>query len=178
MLVEMREYVDIGLFGSDNVLSISWLSQAGDKSGLAWSWCFFILCWSACAWSNRIAAQFILIHCRILLHSSTVVRLTISLLCSLSNNWLHKKRWWHLVCCYPLPQVMACCRSLESGRMYYFELINFQEFFLASFVSKRSWRRIFIRVNFLLLFNFIMHTPLDKLVLLKEFFFCAKICQE
>ena len=115
MLVEMREYVDIGLFGSDNVLSISWLSQAGDKSGLAWSWCFFILCWSACAWSNRIAAQFILIHCRILLHSSTVVRLTISLLCSLSNNWLHKKRWWHLVCCYPLPQVMACCRSLESG---------------------------------------------------------------
>jgi len=35
MLVEMREYVDIGLFGSDNVLSISWLSQAEDKSGLA-----------------------------------------------------------------------------------------------------------------------------------------------
>ena len=35
MLVEMREYVDIGLFGADNVLSISWLSQAEDKSGLA-----------------------------------------------------------------------------------------------------------------------------------------------
>ena len=31
MLVEMREYVDIGLFGADKVLSISWLSQAGDR---------------------------------------------------------------------------------------------------------------------------------------------------